>query len=128
MNRTKNVDTDPSALTLSETDETELRRIFRYYQKETERCRRAKAYLAGCVMAGAELEAALMLMIGAYPDDAIATNKLPCRKKAIKPLLDWNSQSFSAWQKLPSGFLLVSNTEKTIGIQEKQKLATTQKL
>lgn len=107
MNRTKNTDTDPSALTLSETHETELRRIFRYYQKETARCRHAKAYLAGCVMAGAELEAALMLMIGAHPDDAIATNKLPRRKKVIKPLLDWNLGELlrvaKAAEWLPSG-------------------------
>ena len=95
------------ALELTEIQETELRRIFGYYQKETERCRRAKAYLAGCVMAGAELETALILMINAYPDDAMATNKLPRQKKAIKPLLNWNLAELlrvaKAAEWLPSG-------------------------
>jgi hypothetical protein len=95
------------ALELTEIQETELRRIFGYYQKETERCRRAKAYLAGCVMAGAELETALILMITAYPDDAMAANKLPRQKKAIKPLLHWNLAELlrvaKAAEWLPSG-------------------------
>jgi hypothetical protein len=77
-------------LELSDTEEAELRRLLRFYHRETGRCRNAKAYLAGCVMAGAELETALLLMVAAYPKEAMATNKLPKQKKTIKPLLDWN--------------------------------------
>ncbi|HXC91795.1 MAG TPA: hypothetical protein VNV18_16660 [Stellaceae bacterium] len=89
MSDQTNTDAILSPIALTEMQETELRRIFSYYQRETERCRRANAYLAGCVMAGAELETALLLIIGAYPDDALATNKVPRHKKAIKPLLEW---------------------------------------
>lgn len=77
-------------LELSDTQEAELRRLLRFYQRETDRCRNAKAYLAGCVMAGAELETALLLMINAYPNEAAATNTLPQHKKKVKPLLEWH--------------------------------------
>jgi hypothetical protein len=77
-------------LELSDTQEAELRRLLRFYQRETGRCRNAKAYLAGCVMAGAELETALLLMVAAYPKEAAATNKLPRQKKTTKPLLEWH--------------------------------------
>ena len=75
---------------LTDVQEAELHRLLRFYQKETERCRDAKAYLAGCVMAGAELETALLIMVNAFPEEAAATNKLPRQKKNIKPLVDWN--------------------------------------
>ena len=39
-------------------------------------------------MAGAELETALLLMVNIYPDEAVATDKCPRKKTAIKPLLD----------------------------------------
>lgn len=99
---------DLKALELTEAQETELRRIFGYYQKETERCRRAKAYLAGCVMAGAELETALLMMINAYPHEAMATNKCPrTKKKIVKPLIDWKLTELlrvaKAAEWLPSG-------------------------
>jgi hypothetical protein len=78
------------ALELSEVQEADLRRLLGYYKKETERCRQANAYLAGCVMAGAELETALILMINAYSHEAMRTNRCPRRKNAVKPLVDWH--------------------------------------
>src|SRR5487761_23404 len=78
------------ALELGDDQETELRRLLCYYKREAERCKQAKAYLAGCVMAGSELETSLMLMISAYPDDVLATNAFPRRKDGIKPLLEWS--------------------------------------
>jgi hypothetical protein len=78
------------ALELTDIQEAELHRLLRLYRRETERCKNAKAYLAGCVMAGAELETALLLMVNAYSDEAAATNKLPRRKKELKPLVEWH--------------------------------------
>jgi hypothetical protein len=37
------------------------------------------SYLAGCVMAAAALEAILLLMVNAHPDEAVATNQAPRR-------------------------------------------------
>ena len=78
------------ALKLSDRQEAELHRLIRLYRRETDRCRVAKAYVAGCVMAGAVLETALILMVNAYPDEASATNKLAQQDKATKPLVKWN--------------------------------------
>lgn len=77
-------------LTLTGTQEVELYRLLRFYNREADRCSEAHAFLAGCVMAGAELETALLLMVNIYPDEAVTTDKCPRRKKSIKPLLDWN--------------------------------------
>jgi rSAM/selenodomain-associated transferase 2 len=56
-------------LKLTDTQEAELHRLLRFYNREAERCSKARAFLAGCVMAGAELETALMLMVDIYPED-----------------------------------------------------------
>ena len=69
------------------------------------------------------IKTALLLMIGAYPDDALATNKLPRRKKAIKPLTRVDAcRAYSAWQKLRGGYLLVSDTARTIRDSRKAKI------
>jgi len=85
-----NVGMSDEPLTLSDVQEAELHRLLRFYRRETDRCREAKAYLAGCVMAGAELETALLIMVNAYPDEAAATNKLPRQNKTTKPLAKWD--------------------------------------
>jgi hypothetical protein len=77
-------------LEITEEQEGELRRLLGVYKRETEHCRKAKSYLAGCVISGAELETALLMMVNAFPDEAIATGKVPHRNKAVKPLLEWN--------------------------------------
>jgi hypothetical protein len=77
-------------LALTDTQEAELHRLLRFYNREADRCGEAHAFLAGCVMAGAELETSLLLMVNIYPHEAMATDKLPRKKKGIKPLLEWN--------------------------------------
>lgn len=74
-------------LELTDQQESEMLRLWRFYRKETERCRKAKAYLAGCVMAAATLETALLLMVNIYPEEARATGKLPAKNK---PLIRWD--------------------------------------
>jgi alkanesulfonate monooxygenase SsuD/methylene tetrahydromethanopterin reductase-like flavin-dependent oxidoreductase (luciferase family) len=57
------------------------------YRAEARRCRRSKAFLAGCVMVGAALEAALLNMAECYPEEARASAKAPRGNKA---LTQWN--------------------------------------
>jgi hypothetical protein len=56
-----------SSLELDDNDQAEILRLARFYLNEAKRCEKAKAYLAGCVMLGAALEASLILMVGMYP-------------------------------------------------------------
>ncbi len=76
--------------TLTEEEEREFWRLYRFYWREAERCEKAKAYLAGCVMLGSALEALLTLMVNVYDEQAAATGKVPVRRKTPKPLLDWD--------------------------------------
>jgi hypothetical protein len=78
-----------SALALTEHDHKEVLRLANFYQNEAKRCEKAKAYLAGCVMLGAALEAALTLMVDMYPED-IDLEKAPKKNKDVKPLLKWD--------------------------------------
>jgi len=76
--------------TLTEEEEREFWRLYRFYWREAERCEGAKAYLAGSVMLGSALEALLTLMVNVYEEQAAATGKVSIRRKKPKPLLDWD--------------------------------------
>ena len=76
-------------LNLTDDEEKELLRLHRFYEQEVKRCKAGKAYLAGCVMAGASLESALLLMVNIYQDEAAATKKCSTQKKKVMPLLKW---------------------------------------
>jgi hypothetical protein len=75
---------------LTDEEEREFWRLYRFYWREAERCEGAKAYLAGCVMLGSALEALLTLMVNVYDEQAAATGKVPKKGKKRKPLLDWD--------------------------------------
>jgi hypothetical protein len=96
--------------TLTEDEEKELWRLNRVYWKEAERCEKADAYLAGCVMLGSALENILILMISLYHEDADRTGKVPHQKGKPKPLLKWDLAELIAVAKaagwLPSGLKL----------------------
>jgi hypothetical protein len=71
-----------------EKDEEFLLSIIEGYQKEAEKCRGADAYLAGCVMLGAALEASLLAMAKCYADEVKQTKTYSSKKE---PNLDnWN--------------------------------------
>ncbi len=74
-------------LLLTEEQERELYRLSRFYRKEAQRCEKAGAYLAGCVMLGSALETLLMLMVNCYAEEAMATGCVP--KRNPRPLVDW---------------------------------------
>ena len=48
----------------------EIVRLSRSYHREAERCRAGKAFLAGCVMASAALEAMLLAVANCFPEEA----------------------------------------------------------
>lgn len=56
---------------LDEQQTKELLRLIRYYRDEAYRCKEVKAYLAGCGMAGAALEAIIIMMVDTYPEEVI---------------------------------------------------------
>jgi hypothetical protein len=95
--------------TLSEEEEREFWRLYRLYWREAERCEKAKAYLAGCIVLGSALEALLILMVNVYDEEAAATGRVPIQKKSKrpKPLLDWDLAELlrvaKAAQWLPAG-------------------------
>lgn len=76
--------------TLNDEEEKEFYRLHRFYWKEAERCEKAKAHLAGCVMLGSALETLLILMVNIFPEETEQTGHLPLAKGKPKPLLDWN--------------------------------------
>jgi hypothetical protein len=62
----------------------------RFYACEAHKCREGKAYLAGCVMAGAALEAALLVTAICLSDEAAVSKAAPHKRGAVKPFVDWS--------------------------------------
>jgi len=74
---------------LTEKQFKELMRLCRLYRREADRAMETKAYLAGCVMIGAALEADLLATCDCYSDE-IPDELIPKRKNGKpKHLLDW---------------------------------------
>jgi hypothetical protein len=74
---------------LTEDQFQELMRLCRLYRREADRSMDAKAYLAGCVMIGAALEAGLLATCDCYSDE-IPEELIPKQKNGKpKHLLDW---------------------------------------
>ena len=64
-----------TVLTFADLDDREyeeLLRLTKVYGRQARRCRKAKAYLAGCVMLGAVLEGDLIAMMHLFADDVAA--------------------------------------------------------
>jgi hypothetical protein len=74
---------------LTENQFQELMRLCRLYRREADRAMDARAYLAGCVMIGAALEADLLATCDCYSDE-IPEELIPKQKNGKpKRLLDW---------------------------------------
>lgn len=69
-----------------------------------------KAYLAGCLMIGAALEASLLAFANCYPDEALSSTVAPNKGGTIKPLAEWSLAELLAVAKergwLPSSLSL----------------------
>jgi hypothetical protein len=74
---------------LKEDQFNELLRLVRLYHREARKCEKVKAYLPGCVMLGATLEAGLIAMMHCFAEEVAACESLPREKVAMKPLLKW---------------------------------------
>jgi len=74
---------------LEEADYNEILRLSRLYHREAGRCGKAKAYVAGCAMAGAALEAALLAMLHLYGEEVQAAGFAAMKKGQPKQLLEW---------------------------------------
>jgi len=99
-----------SDFALTEEQYNEVVRLSRAYHREAYRCKNGKAYLAGCVMMGAALEASLLVFANCYPDEALRSTCAPTRRGIIKPLAQWSLAELLAVAKerawLPSGLSL----------------------
>ncbi len=81
---------DTSFATLDDELFNELLRLSRLYHREAKKCEAGKAYLAGCVMLGASLEAAVIGMVHCFPEEVAGCDAAPRKKGQLKPLLKWN--------------------------------------
>ena len=59
------------------------------YDKEAKKCERTRAYLAGCIMLGAALEAGLLTMVLLYPEEVTHTRTYRSRKKPARDVTKW---------------------------------------
>jgi hypothetical protein len=64
-----------------EGDFNEILRLARMYRRQADCCERAKAYVAGCAVAGAALEALLLAVIHMYGAEIDAAGRTPRDKK-----------------------------------------------
>jgi len=95
---------------LTEEQYNEVVRLSRAYYREAFRCRDSKAYLAGCLMMAAALEATLLVFANCYPEEALRSPKAPIRAGKTKPLANWKFAELLEVAKergwLPSGLSL----------------------
>lgn len=95
---------------LTEAEFNEIMRLQRLYHREARKGEAAKAYLAGCVMLGAALEAGLIGMVHCFPDEVARVEGAPRMAGELKPLLRWSLAELLRVAKtlgwLPSGLQL----------------------
>src|SRR5262245_16824194 len=86
--------TEASKASFADLDEAqfgEILRLQRFYHRESQKCEAAKAYLSGCVMLGAALEAGLLAMAHCFAEEVASCKGVPRAKRhgVVKPLLKW---------------------------------------
>lgn len=74
---------------LSAEEEKEVLRLANLYKREAEKCYNAKAYLAGCVLIGAAMEAVLLSAANCFPEIVASAKCAPKEKGKIKRLNKW---------------------------------------
>ena len=94
---------------LSPEQEKEILRLATKYKGEAEKCFGAKAYLSGCVLMGAAMEALLLSMVNCFPEIVASTKCAPKKNGKIKRLERWTFINLLVVAKelnwLPSGLL-----------------------
>lgn len=94
--------------TLSTEQEKEILRLATQYKREAEKCFGAKAYLSGCVLMGAAMEAILLSTANCFPEIVASAKYAPKKKNGkIRRLDRWTLVDLLAVVKelnwLPSG-------------------------
>jgi hypothetical protein len=79
-----------STFELSDEVFNEILRLSRQYHREAEKCRDAKAFLAGCILIGGAFEAMLLSFANCYPNEAFDSISAPRIRGRVKPLIDWS--------------------------------------
>ena len=74
---------------LQDAEFEEMLRLQRLYFREASKCEEAKAFLPGCVMLAAALEAALIAMVHCFADEVAGCKTAPHVNGAVKPVLKW---------------------------------------
>jgi hypothetical protein len=85
-----------SKFELTEEQYDEVLRLSRAYYREARKCMDSKAYLAGCIMMGAALEASLLAFANCYSSEALRSSNAPTKRGNIKPLAEWRLQELLA--------------------------------
>lgn len=67
----------------------EVMRLAFLYKREAKKCYFAKAYLSGCILMGAAMEALLLSTINCFPELILGAKTAPKIKGKIKPLEKW---------------------------------------
>ena len=75
--------------TLSTDQEKEIMPLAIQYKKEAKKCFSAKAYLSGCVLMGAAMEAILLSTANCFPEIVTSTKHAPKKNGKIKRLDKW---------------------------------------
>ena len=92
---------------LSTDQEKEIMRLAIQYKKEAKKCLGAKAYLSGCVLMGAAMEAILLSSANCFPKIVASAKHAPKMKGKIKRLDKWKLMELLTVAKefnwLPSG-------------------------
>jgi hypothetical protein len=87
--------------------EKETHRLATFYRREARRCHDTKAYLAGCVMLGAALEATLLVFANCYAEEVAFSADTQRKQISSNPLARWTLAELLAVSKLlqwlPSG-------------------------
>ena len=95
---------------LSTEQEKEILRLAAQYKQEAEKCFSAKAYLSGCVLMGAAMEAILLSTANCFPEIVASAKCAPKKDGKIKRLDGWTFMNLLAVAKelnwLPSGLSL----------------------
>ena len=92
---------------LSSEQEKEIMPLAIQYKREAKKCLGAKAYLSGCVLMGAAMEAILLSTANCFPEIVMSTKHAPKKNGKIKRLDRWTLMDLLAVAKelnwLPSG-------------------------
>ncbi|MEA2015724.1 MAG: hypothetical protein U9O59_03280 [Actinomycetota bacterium] len=90
--------------------EKEILNLATIYKREAEKCLDAKAYLSGCVLTGAAMEAILLSFANCFPEIIASAKCTPKKKGKIKSLNKWTFENLLAVVKelnfLPSALSL----------------------